>query len=68
MFFSIFTSGSQFVYQSRTNLAISAEGHLSNIPIKLERNRPRGIDQLAFKDCFLFLALAVILFVGADRF
>ena len=44
--FSIFCSASHFVYQSGTNLAILIEGHLSNIPIKFERNWPGGIQEV----------------------
>ena len=34
--FSIFSSGGHFVHQSETVLAISVEGHLSNIPMKFK--------------------------------
>ena len=41
--FSIFSSGGHFVHWSGTVLAISVEGHLSNIPIRFKWNRPKGI-------------------------
>ena len=34
--FSIFSSGCDFVHQSKTILAILVEGHLSNIPMKFK--------------------------------
>ena len=34
------------MHQSGTVFTILEEGHLSNIPIKLERNRPRGIGRV----------------------
>ena len=40
--FSIFSSGGIIFHWSGTVLAIIVEGHLSNIPMKLERNWPRG--------------------------
>ena len=36
MFFSIFSSGGHFVYQSETVLTFLVEGHLGNIPMKFE--------------------------------
>ena len=41
--FSIFSSVGHFVHRSRTVLAILVEGHLSNIPMKFNKNRPKGI-------------------------
>ena len=40
--FSTFSSGSHFVHQSVIVLAVFVEGHLSSIPMKFERNWPRG--------------------------
>ena len=45
-FFSIFSSGGQFVHQSGTVLDILVEGHLSNISMKFELNQPRGIENV----------------------
>ena len=39
----IFSSGGHFVHQSETILAILVEGYLSNIRMKFELNRPKGI-------------------------
>ena len=52
-----FRSGGHFVYRSGTILAILVGSHLSNIPEKFE---------LHLK-LFLFLALAAILFIEAER-
>ena len=41
--FSIFSSGGHFAHRSRTILIFLVEGHLSNIPIKFNQNRPMGI-------------------------
>ena len=48
--FSIFSSGDHFVHQSETVLAILVECYLSNISVKFEWNRPKGIGEVAFKD------------------
>ena len=54
VFFSIFSSGDHFVNRSETVLAILVQGHLSNIPMKFEWNRPRGIGGVRFKDFAIF--------------
>ena len=43
---SIFSTGGHFVHRSGTVLAIVVEGHQSNIPMKFERNRTRGIGRV----------------------
>ena len=53
-------------------LAILVGSHLSNIPMKFESHWPKGSGGVSFfKQIihdFLFLALAAILFIGAEPF
>ena len=51
---SIFSSGGHFVRRSKTVLSVLIEGHLINIPIKFERNRPRGIGAFGVLRFFYF--------------
>ena len=57
--FSIFSSGGHLVYQSGTILATLVGSHLGNMPVKFEKQIIHD---------FLFLALAAILFIGAEPF
>ena len=63
--FSTFCSGGHFVQQSGTVLAILVKGHSRNISVKLFGYWPRRRCHLKV---FLFLALAAILFRGAEPF
>ena len=66
--FSIFSSDGHFVQRSGTILAILVEGRQRNIHVKLFRNRPIGLGEDVVLRVFLFLALAAILFNGAEPF
>ena len=72
--FSIFSSGGHLVYRSGAILAILVGSHLGNIPMKFESQWPKGSIGVtcSFKKKiihdFLFLALAAILFIGAEPF
>ena len=47
--FSIFSSGGNLVYRSRTILAILVGSHLGNIPMKFESYWPNGSGGVSFK-------------------
>ena len=65
-FLIIFSSGGHFVQWSEMVLAILVEGHPKNISMKFKSGHwSRRICNLKV---FLFLALAAILFSGAERF
>ena len=70
--FSIFSFGGHIVHRSGTILAILVGSHLSNIPMKFESHWPKGSGGVSFLKQiihdFLFLALAAILFIGAELF
>ena len=46
--FSIFSSGGNLVYRSRTILAILVGSHLGNIPMKFESQWPKGSRGIIF--------------------
>ena len=64
---TIFSSDRKFVNRSQTVLTVLIEGQLSNIPMRTKCNRPRGIGGDGVLRIFLFLDLATILFIGAER-
>ena len=66
--FSIFSSGSQLVQQSETVRAILEDSHLRNIPEKLFHNLSTDLAEEVVKSFLLFIALAAILFDGAELF
>ena len=66
--FSIFSSGGHFVQRSRTILAIFDKLHQRIIRMKLFLNGPIGLGEDVVLRVFLFLALAAILFSGAEPF
>ena len=70
--FSIFSCGGHLVYHSETILAILVGSNLGNIPMKFESYWPKGSGVVSFLSklfaIFLFLALAAILFIGAEPF
>ena len=65
---SIFSSGGHFVQQSRTILAIFDKLQQGIIRMKLFWNGPIGLGEDVVLRVFLFLALAAILFSGAEPF
>ena len=66
--FSIFSSGGHLVQRSGTIWAILVDSHLRNIPVKLFQNLSIDIAEEVVKSLFLFIALAAILFYGAELF
>ena len=54
--------------RAETVLAISVDGHLRNIPVKLFQNLSTNLAEEVIKCFFLFIALAAILFNVAESF
>ena len=66
--FSIFSSGAHLVQWSKTVRAVLVDSHLRNIPVNIFQNLSINIAEEVIKSLFLFIALAAILFNGAEWF
>ena len=67
VFFSIFSSGGHLVQRSGAVSAILLEGHPRNLPVFISKSM-HWLRRRSGLKVFLFLALAAILFNGAEEF